>query len=642
MMRAISILLAAVLLTISVGLEAAPMRFAMFLKAHPQAIVADGRSETTISADVHGPDGKPVPDGTVVDFTSSIGTIERSARTTAGVARVRLQSPAVVGTAMVSAVVENGNAVAQLRVDFLEPGTEMFTDSFINISSKKHLGYDVNERIVDSAGGVAISSRGLLITAEEAQIDLKTNILKAKCQMGGDNIVIRRGEKRVEASAVYYDFNAMYGILLTPASEGAKRMTFRGRDLYVAPATEDIDQTRSLDYLPVTEASMFIKASSMVIRPGEEVKFKRAVFYMDGSKLIKVPLYVVSLSGGGMGSGQMFTYGSEGIRLDVPIYYSLTPNSTGALRIRRSEAGGWGYYSDRPGWELDLQQDYNYAGTTEGSFILNRVTSLDDWGARWTHRTQFDNNSQVYSYVDFPSHRSLFGSLNYSRSFTGWMMSLNTRASKVISGDGTLGTDAYIQTRAKPALGGAFNYSFSTKVSMDSRNKDRFGTGVGLQLYGKPRKLGFLGNLNMSLVAGQNWGMYGGPSFAANTGLSRTLGRTGNLSMDYSYTFYDQASKYSAHRISMNLMLMPNAKWNAYFNATKGLSDGTLSAFGSISYQFAPTMRLDVLGTYQKYGAYSYPDTQFALAKAIGKQEFSLIWSTSAQRFRFEFSPLRF
>lgn len=642
MMRTTCILLAIFVLTVSAGLNAAPARFSMYLKAHPQAIVADGRSETTISADVRDQLGKPVSDGTVVNFTSSVGAIERSAQTTAGVARVRLQSPAVVGTAMVSAVVENGNVVAQLRVDFLEPGTEMFSDSFITISSKKHLGYDVNERIVDSAGGVEIASRGLSISAEEAQIDLKTNILRAKCQTGGENIVLGRGEKRVEASAVYYDFNAMYGVLLTPASEGAKRMTFRGRDLYVEPATEDADQSRSLDFSPISEASMFIKASSMVIRPGEEVKFKRAVFYMDGSKMIKVPLYVVSLSGGSMGSGQMFSYGSAGLRLDVPFYYSLTPNSTGAVRLRRSESGGWGYYSDRPGWQLDVQQDYNYAGTTEGTFVLNRVTSLDDWGARWTNRTQFQNNSQVYSYIDFPSHRSLFGSTSYTRGFKGWTMSLNTRASKAANSSGTFATDAYFQTRSKPTLGGAFNYSFSTKLSMDTRNNDRYGTGIGVQLYSKPRKMGALGDLNTSLVAGQNWGMRAGPSMAANVGLSRMLGRFGTVGMNYSYTFYDQMSKYSAHQISVNLMVNPGAKWSAYANATKGLTDGTLSAFGSLSYQLAPTWRLDTLATYQKFGSYSYPDAQFALAKAIGRNDFSLIWSTSERRFRFEFSPLSF
>jgi len=544
---------------------------------------------------------------------------------------------------MVSAVAETGNAVAQLRVDFLEPGTEMFNDSFITISSKNHLGYDVNERIVDSAGGVSISSRGLSITAEEAQIDLKTNILKAKCRMGGDNIVLRRGDKRIEASAIYYDFNAMYGILLTPASEGAKRMTFRGRDLFAEPATEDADQTRSLDYEPVTEASMFIKASSIVIRPGEEVKFKRAVFYMDGSRMVKVPLYVVSLNGGGMGSSQMLSYGTDGLRMDVPFYYSLTPNSTGALRLRHSNSGTWGYVSDHPGWQLDLQQDYNYGGTTEGSFVLDRVTSLNDWGARWTNRTEFQNSSQLYSYLDFPSHRSLYGSTSYSRSFTNWSMSLNTRASRADGRDGTFATDAYLQTKAKPALGGAFNYSFTTKVSMDTVNKDRFGTGVGLQLYGKPAKLGLLGDLSTSLVAGQNWGMFAGPSLSANAGLNRMLGQYGSLGLNYAYTFYNQSSLYSAHQLSMNLMLSPNEKWSAYANATMGLTDNSLNAFGSLSYQLTPTFRLNAIGTYWKYGANtSYTDMQFALSKAIGRQEFSLIWSTTERRPRFEFSPLKF
>ncbi len=673
MMRAISILLAVLLLLLSVGLGAAPARFTMYLKAHPQAIVADGRSETTISAEVRDPKNNPVPDGTVVNFTTSVGSIERSARTTAGVARVQLQSPAVVGTAIVSAVVENGGAVGQVRVDFLEPGTEMFNDSFITISSPNHLGYDVNERIVDAAGGVSIYSRGLSISAEEAQIDLKNNILRAKGKIGGDNIVLKRGNKQFEASALYYDFNAMFGVLIAPASEGAKKMTFRGRDLYVEPATEDSHQALSLDYLPVTEASMFIKARSMVIRPEEEIKFKKAVFYMDGSRMIKVPLYVVSLSGGTMSSGQMFSYSSDGLRLDVPFYYSLTPNSTGALRLRRGDAGSWGYYSDRPGWQLDLQQDYNYAGTTEGTFMLSRITSPDDWGARWTNRTQFANNSQIYSYLDFPSHRSLFGSMSYARGFKAWSLSVNTRASSLFTGSSAIATtkslasDIYLQTRSRPALGGAFNYSFNTKFSVDVRDwKDvrdqdaprqtlqQFGSGIGLQLYSRPAKLGALGMLNTSLGASQNFGMRAGPSITGTAGLTKSFGHIGSAGLNYSYTFYKQRRQeqqlimnplldpnfsYSGHQLSFNLMLNPNQKWSAFANATMSLSENTFNTFASIDYLLAPTWRLQVLGNYWTGAT---PDNQFALAKAIGRQEFSLIWSTAEQRMRFEFSPLRY
>ena len=104
----------------------------------------------------------------------------------------------------------------------------------------------------------------------------------------------------------------------------------------------------------------------------------------------------------------------------------------------------------------------------------------------------------------------------------------------------------------------------------------------------------------------------------------------------------EQHQGWSQHRVSANLSLNPSAKCSAYAYATKGISDGSLSAFGSVGYLFAPTWRLSALGTYQKFGAYSYPDAEFVLAKEIGKQEMNLIWSSSLRRFRVEFSALRF
>lgn len=640
-MRALSRLLVAVFVASCAPVACAPPTCTMWLKAHPQAIVADGRSETTISAEVRDSTGRPVPDGTAVDFTTSIGTIERTARTVAGVARVRLQSSVTVGTAMVSAVATAGNAVAQLRVDFLEPGTELFDESFITVASGKYLGYDVAGGVVDSAGGVDIVHRGLVIHAEEAQIDVRSNVLRAKCKMGVDNIVLQRESKSVEASAVYYDFNSMSGVLLTPASEGAQRMVFRGRDLFVQPATEDADQTRSLDFHPITECSMFVKAASLVIRPGEEIKFKRATFYMDGTKMLSVPLYVINLKGGTSGTSQMLSYGTDGIRMDLPFYYSLTPTTTGALRLRRSEPGGWGYYSRRPGWQLDLEQDYNSGGSTEGTFLLNRITSASDWGARWTQRKEFNNDSQVYTYIDFPSHRSLFSSVNYSRSLPRYTLSVNGRASKMTGARGSIASDAYIQSRPKSIIGGALSYSLTSKVSLDSRNS--LGTGCGLQLYGRPIKVGVLGNLSTSLIAGRNWGPYGGTTMTANAGIYRSLGGgSGGFGLDYSYSLGSGTSNYSSHRLSANLSLSPSPRWNAYAYATAGLSDHSVSAFGSLSYNLAALWRLGVLGTYQKFGTYSYPDVEFALSRSIGKQEIDLVWSSSSRRFRVEFSALKF
>ncbi|GAF73454.1 unnamed protein product, partial [marine sediment metagenome] len=174
----VSLILVIMAMFACVRVECAPWNYSLWLRANPQAIVADGRSETTVSAEVRDSSGRAAPDGTVVDFTTSLGTVQRTERTTAGVARVRLHSDTTVGTALVSAVVATGNVVAQLKVDFLEPGTEMFDESFMSVSSKNYLGYDVGSRTVDAAGGVKIYHRGLYITAEEAQIDLSRNTIR--------------------------------------------------------------------------------------------------------------------------------------------------------------------------------------------------------------------------------------------------------------------------------------------------------------------------------------------------------------------------------------------------------------------------------------------------------------------------------
>jgi hypothetical protein len=328
--------------------------------------------------------------------------------------------------------------------------------------------------------------------------------------------------------------------------------------------------------------------------------------------------------------------------MDLPLYYSLTPTSTGAFRLRHSEAGGWGYYTGRPGWQLDLEQDYNYGGSTEGAFMLNRITSANDWGARWTQRKEFDNDSQVYSYLDFPSHRSLFGSMNYSRSLPNYTLSVNSRANKMADSSGSLASDAYIQTRAKPLLGGALNYMLTSRVSADSSVDNRYGTGLGLQLFGKPMPVRGLGSVSTSLVAGRRWGAYEGSTLTANAGLYHNISNSGSFGLDYTYSWGNTGYDYSSHRISANLNLSPSSKWSMYAYATKGISDRTMSAFGSLNYRLAPTWRFGVMGTYQAFGDYSYPDSEFALSKAVGKQDMSLIWSSSRQRFRFEFSALQF
>lgn len=638
-MRALYILAITAALGLCATVCVAAGNYSLWLRSNPQAIVADSHSAATITAEVRDSTGRAVADGTFVDFTTSLGIIERRVRTAAGVARARLESGNTPGTALISAVAVDGGAVAQLKVDFLEPGTELFDESFISVSSKKHLGYDVDAQIVDSAGGVTIVHRGLTITAEEAQISLKTNILRAKARMGGDDIIIERGAKKLAASALFYDLNAMRGVILAPASEGARRMLFRGRDL-VSEVDTDPEETVNFDFAPITEARMFVKCRSCLIRPGEEIKFKRATYYVDGAKLLSVPLQVMRTRDGSAGTGQFLTYGTEGLRLDVPFYYSLTPSGTGAVRLKHSEPTGWGEYSGRAGWQVDVDQEYN-VGSTQGLFQVNRVTS-GDWGLRWNHRVEFENDSQVYTYFDFPGHRDLFGTMDYTRFLGDYTFSLNLRGNKLRDADGRYTSGAYIQSKPKPLIGEAVSYAFSTRLSYDGGplgTGDRLGTGLGLQFYGKPLRFGPNTNVNTSVNVARNWGgSNSGTTVYANAGLFRMLGNVGHLGLNYSYSWADSAFGYSAQRISADLSIRPSGRWQTSIYTIYGLNDQSLSAFGDVSYSFMRDWRVGFLTTKQKMPYYDFSDFEVLLGKALGRQEARLTWSQSRKKLRLEFT----
>jgi len=647
-MRAIAVFLIMLsLVLLLAGPQEAFENFTVWLRANPQAIAADSISSTTISAEVLDGTGKHVPDGTRVEFTTSLGIIDRTATTVAGVARVRLESGSTTGTAIVSAVVARGQAVGRLNVAFLEPGTEISSESFISVESDKHLGYDVSRRLVDAAGGVRIRSRGLTIEAESAQISVISNILRAAGRMGGQDITISLGDKKVAASALYLDFTSMSGVLITPAADGAKRMLFRGYDLFVQPDT-DPSETIRFGFEPISESSMFIKARSLLIRPGQEIKIKRASFYVDGEKVLSIPLHVVPLQSRFGGMDRVFTYGTDGLRVDLPLYYSLSANGTGALRIKHSEPTQWGYYTaGQSGWQADIEQEYNIGASTDGKFTLNRITS-GEWGARWSHRVDLGHNSQVYSFLDFPSHRDIYSTVDYRRAFKNYTAALHFRGAKVQNRDDQYSTSLNLQSRSKPLIGNAVSYALSTHLSYANQltGSERIGSGLGLQLYGKSLQFSRSDSLSTSMTISQDWGGgAAGTSVYANAGYMRTLGMIGQMGLNYSYAWGSAANSFTSQRLSADLSLRPSAKWDSRLYVTRGLDDGSTSAFGDFNYAFMPTWRLGIASTYQSFRGIqnnSYSDNQFILTKIIGSGSAQLVWSTAAKRFRLEFSPSAF
>src|SRR5262245_20112371 len=81
----------------------APLGTIMVVQANPRTIGANG-GVAIISAHLIEPAGTPVPDGTVVQFFTTLGRIEEQGKTNDGVARVKLVSDTRSGTADITAI----------------------------------------------------------------------------------------------------------------------------------------------------------------------------------------------------------------------------------------------------------------------------------------------------------------------------------------------------------------------------------------------------------------------------------------------------------------------------------------------------------------------------------------------------------
>ncbi|HQZ17682.1 MAG TPA: hypothetical protein PLD86_12480 [Vicinamibacteria bacterium] len=95
----------------------APDGSTMQMFVNPDFIAANGDT-SVVSVLVIEPAGTPVPDGTVIQFFTTLGKIQEQAKTNDGVARVNLISDARSGTATVTAVSgkngsDSGKAVAK-------------------------------------------------------------------------------------------------------------------------------------------------------------------------------------------------------------------------------------------------------------------------------------------------------------------------------------------------------------------------------------------------------------------------------------------------------------------------------------------------------------------------------------------------
>jgi len=604
------------------------------LSANPGATAADGKSVCTITAQVRDRDGKFVADGTEVRFSASLGIIEETGMTSAGVARVKLVSADIPGACVVTATWVEGQAVAQINVEFGEGPSGPQGPNYLTVTADKYLAYSVDYKVLEALGNVRIRYRSLELEANEAQIDLERGRVVARGEGRASPIKMRTTAGDTTGDMFACDLLGAEGLLLSVERGCVQKVDISK----TVPELSDGETSYTLQDISlddVSDSSILVKAHHATVFLNEKIQFKRASVYVDGKRIISLPLYVLWLTGFQPEEGQYIGYSTGGITLNLPVYYSLSPSSSGALLVRHGDSTGWGEYGQKPGWFVDMRQKYS-TERSDGSLVLSQITG-SDWGAHFHHSQDLGKQTRAYVYLDYPAHEDFYGSLNLNKSFDAYNVGLTLDKRVLREGEDSLNTDLFVQMRAKPMGKSPFQYSLSARSAYSTDSHMRYE--VKGNIYSMPIRLRSNLSLRTSVGLGYLWGgQISGPSALGTAVLDWRMSQYSSFRL--SYRFADRASIYASstgkQTLSATCILSDGKRWRASIYAIKGLDYTTANVFSDLSYRFGSDWRFGIRSTLNEIGDRSFKDLELSLGKMIGNRELIAVWSKSQSKIMFE------
>lgn len=674
------------------------------LSSNRETLPPDGKSYCTITAQVRNPDGSPAPDGTEISFTASLGSIEDTAKTSSGVARVRLESPQLTGasTATITATWAAGSSVARMEFQFKDAADESHTGPlYLTVQASDYLAYCADFKTIVADGNVRIKFRNAEISAHKAQLDMEKNLIIATGKDLRDRVILKTNGGKVECDELRADFsgaevkyhalrdgNVVHETTLTTPALKAVR--------------ESAYQRQEFDLPDVYFSALTVTAKKMVAFPFEKILCTSTNIYFNGKRMVpfSIPHYILSLSGELVDEGRQYmSLGTYGLDVNVPVYYSLTPSSSGAMLIRRGTTTGWGQYNLNPTWFVDLRQRYS-SDRAQGMLTVNQVSSRD-WGLQFSHSQDLGGKMHGDLFLDFPQHRDMFSSLNLSKSFSGFSIGVNADGSleKGLPDSGeissnSLQTSASIRTDSKSIGKLPAKYSLSYDIVSTRTNTDwtadaktaepspvgsstslnrRFGANLTSERLKITRRLSFRSGLSLGYTwrNASEFVPVSGPSTLGTAVMDWDVSPQNHFQLSYRYS--DNANLYpvkvdateqqkedakrrfqdlntSHHTLSANWTVRHNNKWDLSVYGIKGLDSTAMNIFSNLNYRFDKNWRVGVRTTWNRYltavvgtvpgtisfEPMSYNDLELSLSRTIGNREISAVWSKSERKLFFE------
>jgi hypothetical protein len=691
--------ISAIVVTLAAGAVVAPgafaaMQSAISLSAAPAIIAADGKSTTIVTATVRGGDGGLVPDGTVVQFSTSLGTLDHmSATTSSGAARVTLTSSPNTGTAQVTATYldNSGGGVGKgtLEVEFTADSDIASTDinsRWLRIDCPQYLVYSADGKIIQAegkSGSAHLRYMGLTIDADSIQVDLQGMGVVAR------NATLHHGRASLTTAELRYDLYTSTGTAVLPATDtkGPQSVTVSGSKFDTVPLTaaaaDEAVRTHVYGEIDLSNSRLVVSARAMSVDPGVQVQFTRAAIYSDGKKIVAMPYHVMPLTTNQLFGEQIVGYSSQGIFLNVPYYYHVSPDSMGTIYIRNSAASDAGISSGlaptfgsggtRPGLALDLQHTYSIGNSGSGTFVLNGLTR-SDWGAYWNHSQRIDPITSSYFYVDYPEHRGIYGTSNLRRQFhngASFSLSANENINPGYKGYSSNSSifDAFLSSASTRLGRSGFSMVASTNWNQGAvnlftptgRHTTEISTqGADLRLFTAPIKPDKQTSITNSLSIGGSHSQLTGQSsytIQGNLGATRTLPHNGQLAFNYNYSYdpllnYAQATNQIGgygistsplqQTLSLTGSMNPSKRSFVSFSTNYMLPVGQMSAFGYCNYRINNDWGIGVNALYERAFMTQFSTLEVSVTRRIFNRTIVFTYGTDTHRIRFDFGAGQF
>ncbi len=627
----------------------------------PDAILADGISNVTLSIKVYDKTGRFVRDGTEVIVESTLGTFQESVlRTQNGLVTATLTAGQIAGTARVTVSVLSLRTTQVIEIPLLKDRESLRASRvFIEVTAPVRVTYAPETRMLQASGPgqkVQLRVKDITILAEELQysvldwtmigkkvtvksdslnqdfIELKLN-LKDLTGIGLSKITERRPKIVAKYPFVNVEFVDRERVGLVKITQGI-----------VEPQRSEVNADtfffEDLELIPT-----LIYARKATIYPGKEVVFQQATVDIQGAKVLRVPLFRTSTETvRPVISEEFINVSNNQLNVDFPYYLGIRPGGSSLLRLRwglnsgRGVGAGGGLFLDyENGWTLGREENQGY-------FTLGGI-GRRDWGLSLRQSMRFSGATNAYLQADFPSNRAINGTASVDTRLSKTVRAnLYTNVSRSVKGIKSSSFNQSISIRQNPVKIKNSPFTFSPGIVYNTRQFSSagfstFSDGVGLEmnLGASPKRIGN-GFLNFSARGGQLFGrnVNAGLSSAATLRYDAAFSdqATYGLSYDFSDDRFSSAS-IGRHRIGVTLNYSKGkTSITTYASRSLGLDRSSLQA--DLSYGLSGLYRIGATSTFESFRGSRYTDYSVVLAYRVGFREIGLSWSRRTNRIGIE------